>query len=111
MFSFIKTEAFSESLVKGFVGTLKLSVLQWEYSQDGFPPGKSDKTSYRRRVVVKWGQYPLKRDQESPVESVRSLKGKRFPSIKNEAFSERLAKRFVGTPKLSVLQWKQSQDG
>ena len=29
----------------------------------------------------------------------KGLKGKRFPSIKTEAFSERLAKRFVGTPK------------
>ena len=27
---FYKTEAFSEPLSKGFVGTLKLSVLQWE---------------------------------------------------------------------------------
>ena len=41
----------------------------------------------------------------------KGLKGKRLPSIKTEAFSERLAKGFVGTPKLSVLQWEQSQDG
>ena len=41
----------------------------------------------------------------------KGLKGKRFSSIKTEAFSERLAKGFVGTPKLSVLQWEQSQDG
>ena len=33
----------------------------------------------------------------------KGLKGKRLPSIKTEAFSERLAKGFVGTPKLSVL--------
>ena len=33
----------------------------------------------------------------------KDLKGKRFPSIKIEAFSERLAKGFVGTSKLSVL--------
>ena len=38
----------------------------------------------------------------------KGLKGKRLPSIKTEAFSERLAKGFVGTPKLSVLQWEQS---
>ena len=36
----------------------------------------------------------------------KCLKGKRFSSIKTEAFSERLAKGFVGTPKLSVLQWE-----
>ena len=36
----------------------------------------------------------------------KCLKGKRLPSIKTEAFSERLAKGFVGTPKLSVLQWE-----
>ena len=36
----------------------------------------------------------------------KDLKGKRLPSIKTEAFSERLAKGFVGTPKLSVLQWE-----
>ena len=34
----------------------------------------------------------------------KGLKGKRFPSIIIEAFSEHLAKGFVGTPKLSVLQ-------
>ena len=33
----------------------------------------------------------------------KGFKGKRFPSIKIETFSERLAKGFVGTPKLSVL--------
>ena len=38
----------------------------------------------------------------------KGLKGKRLPFIKTEAFSERLAKGFVGTPKLSVLQWEQS---
>ena len=38
----------------------------------------------------------------------KGLKGKRLPSIKTEAFSERLAKGFVGTPKLSMLQWEQS---
>ena len=36
----------------------------------------------------------------------KGLKGKRFSSIKIEVFSERLAKGFVGTPKLSVLQWE-----
>ena len=36
----------------------------------------------------------------------KRLKGKRLPSIKTEAFSERLAKGFVGTLKLSVLQWE-----
>ena len=36
----------------------------------------------------------------------KGLKGKMLPSIKPEAFSERLAKGFVGTPKLSVLQWE-----
>ena len=41
----------------------------------------------------------------------KGLKRKRLPSIKTEAFSERLAKGFVGTPKLSVLQWEQSKDG
>ena len=41
----------------------------------------------------------------------KGLKGKRFLSIMTEAFLERLAKGFVGTPKLSVLQWEQSQDG
>ena len=41
----------------------------------------------------------------------KGLKGKRLPSIKTEAFSECLAKGFVGTPKLSVLQWEQFQDG
>ena len=41
----------------------------------------------------------------------KNLKGKRLPSIKIEAFSERLAKGFLGTPKLSMLQWEQSQDG
>ena len=34
------------------------------------------------------------------------LKGKSIHFIKTEAFSERLAKEFVGTPKLSVLQWE-----
>ena len=34
----------------------------------------------------------------------KDLKGKRFSSIKIEAFSEHLAKGFVETPKLSVLQ-------
>ena len=34
----------------------------------------------------------------------KGLKGKRLPSIKTEAFSERLAKGFIRTPKLSVLQ-------
>ena len=38
----------------------------------------------------------------------KCLKGKKLPSIKIEAFSERLTKGFVGTPKLSVLQWEQS---
>ena len=33
----------------------------------------------------------------------KGLKGKRLPFIKIEAFSERLAMGFVGTPKLSVL--------
>ena len=33
----------------------------------------------------------------------KGLKEKRFPSIIIEAFSERLAKGFVRTPKLSVL--------
>ena len=41
----------------------------------------------------------------------KGLKGKRLPSIKTKAFSEHLAKGFVGTPKLSVLLWEQSQDG
>ena len=41
----------------------------------------------------------------------KGLKGKRLPSIKTEVFSERLAKGFVETPKLSVLQWEQFQDG
>ena len=41
----------------------------------------------------------------------KGLKGKRLPSITTKAFSERLAKGFVGTPKLSVLQWEQSKDG
>ena len=36
----------------------------------------------------------------------RGLKGKRFPFIITEAFSECFAKEFVGTPKLSVLQWE-----
>ena len=36
----------------------------------------------------------------------KGLKGKRLPSIKTEAFSECLAKGFVGTPELSVLQWE-----
>ena len=36
----------------------------------------------------------------------KGLKEKRFLSIKTEAFSERLAKGFVGTPKLSLLQWE-----
>ena len=34
----------------------------------------------------------------------KSLKGKRFPSIITEVFSEHLAKGFVRTLKLSVLQ-------
>ena len=33
----------------------------------------------------------------------KGLKGKRFPSIKTEVFSECLAKGFVRTPKLSML--------
>ena len=41
----------------------------------------------------------------------KGLKGKRLPFIITEAFSEHLAKGFVGTPKLSVLQWEQFQDG
>ena len=36
----------------------------------------------------------------------KGLKGKRFPFIKTEAFSEHLTKGFVGTPKLSVFQWE-----
>ena len=36
----------------------------------------------------------------------KGLKGKRLPSIKIEVFLERLTKGFVGTPKLSVLQWE-----
>ena len=36
----------------------------------------------------------------------KGLKGKRFPSIKIEAFSECLIKRFVRTLKLSVFQWE-----
>ena len=36
----------------------------------------------------------------------KSLKGKRFSSIITEAFSERLTKGFIRTPKLSVLQWE-----
>ena len=46
-------------------------MLQWEWSQDGWLPGKSDKTLYRCRAVAKWGQYRLERDQGSPVEGVR----------------------------------------
>ena len=36
----------------------------------------------------------------------KGLKGKRFLSIIAETFLERLVKGFIGTPKLSVLQWK-----
>ena len=36
----------------------------------------------------------------------KGLKGKRLPSIKIEVFLERLTKGFVGTSKLSVLQWE-----
>ena len=36
----------------------------------------------------------------------KDLKGKRFPSIITKVFLERLTNGFVGTPKLSVLQWE-----
>ena len=41
----------------------------------------------------------------------KGLKGKKVPFIIIKAFLEYLAKEFVRTSKLSVLQWEQSQDG
>ena len=45
-------------------------------------------------------------DPTSPGWLRKGLKEKRFPSIKIKAFSEHLAKGFVGTPKSSVLKWE-----
>ena len=42
----------------------------------------------------------------SPGRLRKGLKGKRFPYIITEVFSERLAKGFVGTLMLSVFQWE-----
>ena len=100
--------------VEGFrhcpVGVLQVvsePVLSWKCVDEDVGPPRGvdyDDLSGRVRGI---GSY-LVSNPTSLGRLRKGLKGKRFPSIKTEAFSERLVKGFVGTPKLSVLQWEQS---
>ena len=92
-------------VLRGALHVVSEPVPSWKCADEDVGPLRGVDCDDRSGWVQGTGSYPVS-NLISPRWLRKCLKGKMFSFIITEVFSERLAKGFVRTPKLSVLQWK-----